>query len=154
MTLKAFPQQSEKGLTLIEVLASLVILSIIIVSLLSIFVQSSKTNRLSKNIMNATYLAETQIEEINNLNNNLQTKSLDELSKQVLTKGYTTIGSSIDPSCTGSTKCFGMSKAGQYVYVQLKTNSADIGKVLVKVYRDDTRTNQAAQMEMILSWKN
>lgn len=39
---------NEKGMTLVEILASIVILSIIIVSLLSMIVQSSRTNAISK----------------------------------------------------------------------------------------------------------
>lgn len=147
---------SEKGMTLIEILASIVVLSIIIVSFLSMFVQSSKTNSLSKDIDNATYLAETQIEEINNMNNSLTKPSLFNLSTLILGKKDNSTNSNIyntdpDRSCTN---CFDMNdKSGRFVLIQLKSVSSDLGKVIVIVYKDDKKLNQEAQMEMLLTWK-
>jgi type II secretory pathway pseudopilin PulG len=135
---------SEKGITLIEILASLVILSIIIVSLLSMFIQSSKTNNVSKRMVDATYLAETYVEEINNMNNGLTTPSLDNLNTR-LTSTYT-----VDNSCS---KCYGVSRDGHYILIQLKGVSTELGKVVVKIFKDNTKTKQEAQMELLLSWK-
>lgn len=140
---------TEKGLTLIEILASIVILSLIVVSFLSMFVQSSRTNNFSKRIVDATYVAETQMEEINNLNKSLASSSLANLADEIKNKnGYTT-----DSSCSN---CYAKPISGHYVLVQFKnvsTVSTDLGKVLIKVYKDNSKTSQEAQMEMIVTWK-
>lgn len=136
---------SEKGMTLVEILVSIIILSIIIVSLLSMFVQSSQTNRVSKNMMDATYLAESQMEEINNMNTSAVSSSIDNLSSQLVAKGYTQ-----DNSCS---YCYSLAKNGHYVFVQLSNVSTDLGKVIVRIYKDNKKTSQEAQMELVISWK-
>ncbi|PLS01316.1 type II secretion system protein [Neobacillus cucumis] len=135
---------TEKGLTLIEILVSIVILSIIVVSFLSMFVQSSRSNNFSKRIVDATYVAETQMEELNNMNKSLASPSLANLSTEIK-KSYT-----VDSSCSD---CFGKTTSGHYVLVQLKNVSTELGKVIVKIYKDNSKTSQEAQMELNVSWK-
>lgn len=132
-----------KGMTLIEVLASLVILSIIVVSILPFFIQSSRTSNLTESIVSATLLAETEMENIINMNTTHPSKSLEEFSNQILARGYER-----DPSCNG---CYGMYKDRYYVSVQLNDISSNMGKVILRVY-DDNKNRIASQMEMILSW--
>ena len=55
---------NEKGVTLVEVIASLVLLTILLISFFTLFVQSSKTTKSSAQIVDATYLAQTEMEEI------------------------------------------------------------------------------------------
>ncbi|MGN7295643.1 prepilin-type N-terminal cleavage/methylation domain-containing protein [Ferdinandcohnia sp. SAFN-114] len=137
--------KNQNGITLLEILASIVILSIIIVSITPMFIQSSRANHLSKNITESTYLAESEMEEIINLNTNSTTRSLTDLSNKLQNKGYRN-----DPSCTN---CYGNSKEGRYVFVQIKDHSTDLGKVVLKVYRDTSKKELESQMEMIISWK-
>ncbi|MGR6896775.1 type IV pilus modification PilV family protein [Rummeliibacillus sp. BSL5] len=54
--------QNEKGLTLVEVIASFVLLIIILFSFFTLFVQGSKTTKSSKSIVDATYIAQTEME--------------------------------------------------------------------------------------------
>lgn len=51
-------------MTLVEVLASILLLSIIIVTFLTFFIQSRKTVEVSDEISDATYMAQTEIENI------------------------------------------------------------------------------------------
>lgn len=60
---------NDRGLTLIEVIASLVIISIILISLLGLFVQSKKTNVSSEGIHDATYEAQKAMEQLYTLSN-------------------------------------------------------------------------------------
>ena len=136
---------SEQGLTLIEVLASIVILFIIIVSMVPMLTQSAKTNSISQNITDTTYLAQKEMEEIINMNSNSESPSLAKLSEQILIRGY-----SNDIACSS---CYGLNKDGHYVFVQLKTLSDELGKVVLKIYQDDNKNKQETQMEMILSWE-
>ncbi|TMW72049.1 type IV pilus modification PilV family protein [Alteribacter natronophilus] len=54
---------SEKGESLIEILASLVLLSIIIVPFMAFFTGSSQSASTSERIMDATYLAQMKMEQ-------------------------------------------------------------------------------------------
>jgi prepilin-type N-terminal cleavage/methylation domain-containing protein len=140
---------NEKGLTLIEVLASIVILSIIGVSLLTFFVQSARSNNLSKTMMDATYVAQSNIEEINNLNNNsLIPTNITILGDKIKNTGFV---SDTSPG-TGCSSCYKKNLIGnnQFIHVKLTNHSDSLGKVLVKVF---TGTKQEAQMEMLISWK-
>ncbi|WP_054772309.1 MULTISPECIES: type IV pilus modification PilV family protein [Lysinibacillus] len=54
----------QKGLTLVEVIASIVLISIILLSFMGIFMQSNKTTATSGDIVNATYIAQKEMENI------------------------------------------------------------------------------------------
>ncbi|AGK55096.1 hypothetical protein B1NLA3E_16760 [Bacillus sp. 1NLA3E] len=138
---------SEKGITLIEILASMVILSIIIVSLIAMFVQSSRTNAMSKNIMDATYIAETNMEEIYNIV--VASTSYDIATAAIVSKGYT------QASKTTTNAFYQKNVTGHYVSIELvPTINSSLVKVRVKVFKDNTKTKKEAQMEILLSWKN
>lgn len=136
---------SQEGLTLVEILASIVLLSIIIIYLLSFFTQSTKVNKYSKNITDATYLAETQMEETYNWNKSLTTPSLANLATSIKSNGF-----KADPACSD---CYGISRNGFYVVIRLKNVSESLGKAIVLVYKGDKMNAPEAQMEMLLSWK-
>jgi type II secretion system protein I len=52
----------QKGFTLIEVLLAIAIFAIIALPLMSVFVQSAKTDRAARDVMNANYVAQDYIE--------------------------------------------------------------------------------------------
>ena len=62
--LKLKLQKNEKGISLVEVLASIVILTLLLTTFLMMFVQSAKTNKKSEEIIDATYIAQTEMENI------------------------------------------------------------------------------------------
>ncbi|SOB93928.1 prepilin-type N-terminal cleavage/methylation domain-containing protein [Ureibacillus xyleni] len=53
---------NESGVSLIEVVASIVILSIILVSIYTMLTQSARTTKNNEDIVKATYLAQTEME--------------------------------------------------------------------------------------------
>lgn len=55
---------SETGVTLVELLAAIGILSIVVTSFLGFFIQAAKTNQYTSNINETTFLAQEQMEEI------------------------------------------------------------------------------------------
>ncbi|HLR42322.1 MAG TPA: type II secretion system protein [Pseudogracilibacillus sp.] len=55
---------NERGVTLVELLASIVIVTIILISVISIFNLTMKSNRTSEEIIDATYVAQTEMEKI------------------------------------------------------------------------------------------
>ncbi|MBK5251970.1 MAG: type II secretion system protein [Peptostreptococcaceae bacterium] len=58
--------KNEKGITLIELLVSLVVLSILLVSFYGIFTNAAKLDIRSKNEMTANYLAQQIVAEVKN----------------------------------------------------------------------------------------
>ncbi|MGJ7920537.1 hypothetical protein [Neobacillus sp. LXY-4] len=137
---------SDKGVSLVEILASIVILSIIIISLITMFIQSSRTNSVSKNMMDATYVAEANMEEIYNIV--VSSTSYDIATAAVTSKGYTQL------SKTSTNAFFEKNEAGHYVYIELvPTPNSSLVKVRVKVYKDRSKADKKAQMEILLSWK-
>ncbi|MFS0775783.1 prepilin-type N-terminal cleavage/methylation domain-containing protein [Neobacillus sp. 3P2-tot-E-2] len=132
---------NEKGLTLIEILASIVILSIIIISLLSFFVQSSRSTNVSKSIMNATYIAQTTMEEMYSVIT--ATKSINELSKPAT---YNEIVK------TANQVVYQKNVSNHSVTVELTPYTVDASLVNLKV-KVNKDTKQEAQMEMLVSWK-
>lgn len=137
---------SDKGMTLIEILASMVILSVIVVSLLSMFVQSARSNNVSKTIMGATYIAETHMEEIYSLA--VASTSLDIASTAIVNKGYTLV------SKTSEQASYGRNVTGHYVFIELASASGDpLVKAKVKVFKDQSKSVKEAQMEMLIAWK-
>lgn len=56
--------RGERGVTLLEVLASIVILSIIVVTFLTFFIQSARTTNRSEGVLDSAFFAQTEMEEI------------------------------------------------------------------------------------------
>lgn len=54
----------ENGVTLVELLAAIAILSIIVTGFLGFFIQAAKTNQHTNAVNEATFLAQEQMEEI------------------------------------------------------------------------------------------
>ncbi len=54
----------QDGLTLVEVLASIVILSMIVVTFLTFFINSARTTKVSETMLDASYVAQEKMESI------------------------------------------------------------------------------------------
>lgn len=133
---------SEKGLTLIEILASITILSFLITSFLAMFIQSAQTNHFSESKMNATYTAEAAMEEMSNL-----VTSAASLNNLAVPAGYSTA------DCP---TCYDKSVPGHFIYIKVyeKHPGDGLASVLVIVYHNSSKTKLEAQMENLLSWKD
>src|SRR5699024_8937847 len=107
----------EKGLTLVEVLASFVILSIVLVIFLSIFIQSAKTNQTSEEIVDATYIAQTEMELI-----------YEESLKD------TPMLTSIEYDETPEPNKYKKEKDDFFIEVELINFEEDMKRIIIKVY--------------------
>ena len=76
--------KSQKGLSLIEVVVSSVIISILLISFISFFLHTTKTTNSSDKIIHATYTAQTEMEHIYSYTN----KSYNELEGFLIQDGY------------------------------------------------------------------
>lgn len=58
------PIRTEKGFTLVEVIAAVILIGIILISFIGIFVQTTKTRVASEQLVDATYYAQQEMEKI------------------------------------------------------------------------------------------
>ncbi|KGR91245.1 hypothetical protein CD30_07340 [Ureibacillus massiliensis 4400831 = CIP 108448 = CCUG 49529] len=88
--MKLSNMNNESGISLIEVVASVVILTIILLGFFGMFLQSAKTTQTSEEIVDATYIAQKNMEELY-----LQTKngvySINNYEDAISNLGYTKI---------------------------------------------------------------
>lgn len=135
-------RHNEKGLTLAEVLASIVILSIILIAGLSIIIQSAKTNKTSENIIDATYIAQKEMENIYEENHNDSSifKSLAGYEKQTAIEDW---------------DIYHVEREDYFVEVRVKESEQSPGmvRIVIQVYEDETKTMSRAQMENLFKWE-
>lgn len=131
--------KNQDGLTLVELLGSIVILSIILVSFLGFFIQSARTTKVSGEIIDASYIAQQQAEEIYNHTNY---RSYDELIEYLKSGGS---GYTLEPLHPHDK--FSITKDGYLIEVIIYPEGtyADLYTLLVKVFDPDR--NPAAQVE-------
>lgn len=135
---------NERGVTLVELLASIVIVTIILISVISIFNLTMKSNRTSEEIIDATYVAQTEIEKIYAL-------SKKDISNPKLTDiGYEKIAGESDWDIFKEAT---PQYEGFFVQVKQK-EQAETGlmRIVVNVYEDSAFTKSQAQMEHLLEW--
>ena len=120
----------EKGLTLIEVILSLVILGIIIVPFLNMFIFSTMANRKSENILDATYVAQNIMEQRYN-----ESKDGNEIPED---------GEDEYPDPLG----------GGYWVKEIISVEDNLVGVIVEVYSDKSKEKLEAQMETYLLWNS
>ena len=131
---------SQKGISLIEVVASIVIISIILISFFGLFVQSSKTEKSSEQIIDATYVAQVEMEKIYELSKDISQTNLEE---QLTSVGYLV---SEEPNTT-YTKVQG----NFYITLRIRDySSATLKNIIIEVYEGNILKSK---MENIYSWK-
>lgn len=140
--------KNEKGLTLVEVLVSITILSIIVVTFLTFFIQSSKTNNVSQKISESIYVAQTEMEEIYNLSNTVSyiyaiNTLIDNNTVESIEGGY--IFSKYDED-------YKINSTITSVWDKNDIEITDLKSILVEVYNSDNKLE--AQVESKLLWGN
>ncbi|WP_074600871.1 type IV pilus modification PilV family protein [Sediminibacillus halophilus] len=142
MKIKEWLMKNESGLTLIEVVVSIAILSIIITTFFAFFAQAAKTNKNADSIVTATYVAERYMEEIYHLSvsctgyTECENKLADEYGNEEGGGKYTEVAD------------------GYEVKIELKPllENSSLGNVMVKVYQSGS-SKLEAQMETTINWK-
>ena len=131
---------SSKGLTLIEILGSIVILGIISVSFITLFIQSARTTTISEIMLDATYLAQTQMEEFYHLKN-LSDKELTDLGFEKK-----------EMDCENAS-CYSKESEGYYIWTEFQdsTDHSQLVRVIVKVFNNEQKEKLQAQMETLIS---
>jgi len=135
---------NQNGLTLVEVLAAVTILSIIAIPFIMVTLNFARTGGDSQKLLDATYVAQTQIEEIYNLSTRY---SRDDGLKQLENSGF-----SIDDHCERDT-CYYKVERDYYIRVEIQIKDEPMTDVLVRVYSDPSMKKAMAQMERLVIWK-
>lgn len=133
---------SERGITLIEILASIAILSLIIMTFLPMFTQSMRSTKVSSDTMDATYIAQSTMEEVYNVSMSHPFKDASEQLSEM-----TFIGIENDKNLLAQYK------DGAYIELSLGKPFNGLSNVIVRVYTDETKSELKAQMETIYRWE-
>lgn len=131
---------NEKGFTLVEVMASFVILAILLTAFFTFFIQTAKTGKSSENIVDATYIAQSEMEKAFAVS-----KKVTNREEAIKSLGYKKEDSSSD-----------FTKKDSKITIKLKlkgNNSApNLTNIIIEVY-ENNENNLKAKMEDVFVWK-
>lgn len=142
--------RNNKGLSLIEILISIIILSIMVGPFLAMFVHSTKTNLNTREMVDATYIAQGCMEDVYYLSTKSSHSSFDDTRNELVTQGYS-------ETITGSEYVYTKKVDNLYVKIRIDTSayltlSADTFKVIIEVYFDAAYHELEAKMENVVVW--
>lgn len=149
--------KKDRGMTLVEVLASLVLLSIMIVSFLAIFPTVAKQNKTSEEFMDATYIAQSSMEHIIRIKD--QNNSLHEMvnkltAEETNSQGEKNINYKAVSSTANEIVLERVASMPSYkvtiIFDKLKTYQTSHVRVIVS--QIGSKEKPRAQMETILWW--
>ncbi|WP_211356384.1 prepilin-type N-terminal cleavage/methylation domain-containing protein [Psychrobacillus lasiicapitis] len=145
-TMKFSARLNTKGLTLIEILVSIILITIIITTFFSLFIQSARTSKTSEEVVDATYVAQSEMEQIYEISRNGDYNSgIDEIRKNLRYKQLT----STNPGEQKFTKTID----GLYIYLKLKKHTyPGMSYLVIEVFETENGTRPRAKMETILEW--
>lgn len=136
---------NEDALTLAEVLASVVVLTIILILFSSIFAQSWRTTKSSENILDATYYAQLHMENMYALSKDIKLSDRDDklvddlnFNKETDEEEWSVFRKDVEGG------------AGE-VFVKFKKEE-DLIRVLVQVH-EQGNIKPAVQMENYMNWE-
>lgn len=152
MLKKLNKMRSEDGFSLIEVIISLVILTIILLSIFSLIIQAMKTREISENIIDATYIAQTEMENAFAVSNSSNfNERITSIQNQL---NYPT------PISTNGALIFRKKKIIEnnevIIQLELRDHSSlpNLTPIIIKVFEvRNSEEKLTAQMENILAWR-
>lgn len=138
----------EDGLTLVEVLVSFVLLTMLLTTFLMMFLQSTKANKTSENVINDTYIAQSTMEKMYAFSENTLYSKREEILLNPSVGGYT------KKSNQNGWMVFEKDDVdtNDLIKVRLKNRTGTMDRVIVEVYEMPEKTLRA-KMENVLVWK-
>lgn len=137
---------NSQGMTLVEVLAALILISILIISFLALFTTTAQQQNASKEVMEGTYVAQVYMEKLAYLS---KTKSYED----TLTK----IGeeNNLSESLLGNQSAsFHLFEDNHKVVIELfKPTEEQTSRLIVRVFDVQQPEKIEAQMETIIWWR-
>lgn len=151
--------RNEKGFTLVEVVASLLLITIILISFIGLLIQSDKSTTTSSSIVDTTYLAQTDMESVYK-NSKDKTKKFSDIENSLFepADGYpllNTLGSSqtasSDPNY--STIYTFEKTVDEYrciLTIKRRTDKISLTNIIIEVYEN---TILKSKIENIYTWE-
>jgi type II secretory pathway pseudopilin PulG len=133
---------SESGITLVEIIASIAILSLVILTFLPLFSQSMRSTKVASDMLDSTYLAQSTLENVYHLT------TVYPFSEAVNHVDDMTFLGTEDKWYR-----YVQYKDGAYIELLIEVPDNELSNILVKVYSDDTKSKLEAQMETIYRWE-
>ncbi|SOB93915.1 prepilin-type N-terminal cleavage/methylation domain-containing protein [Ureibacillus xyleni] len=155
---KEYQNINNNGLTLIEVLASIVLIGIILLSFSPLLLQGAKGGKASEEIVNSTYEAQTAMEGIFSVSNTPQYSSVlqTEIEQDFVSLGYRK-----NSNASTSTKLvyeLGNPSSTDSLNVEATIQRDPSGKIvsgnlvkIVLIFHEDGKTK--AKLENVMAWK-
>lgn len=140
---------NKDGFTLVEVLASIVLLTLILTTFLMMFAMGAKTNVASETIFDSTYEVQNELEKI------IELSSRPTVPENRLFIIQEELGYDRQPSILKSEVDWDvLSKDVQHykMNIYLEKTEDQLARVLVELV-EEPNTNPKAQMETILTWE-
>lgn len=158
--------RSSIGISLVEVLAGFIILTIILISFMSILVQTKKTNASSEEIQEATYLAQAEMEEIylksdsGGLLGELSASELEVNHKSYIKKSETSSDYNECKNVTSHQKVYSIIYEGRVeayisnlkIDLTCRPNNNILGRVMIELV-DPSLNSSKAKIENAYIWK-
>lgn len=146
-------QKARAGVTLIELILSIAIIGIIVVSFIPLFVITSNTNSKSQAALKSTYLGKDAMEVAYTLSRNIDYEKIesdleDRLEIELKEQNYSKIPNNERSDEDG----FWYKKDDKYLNIKF-TKTDNLVKVIVKVYKHNNRNELEVQYESLYSWK-
>jgi len=141
-----FEFKKEKGLTLIEVLVSIVLLSLILIMFFSMFIQTAKVNNSSETIIDATYIAQTEMERIYSYSKNTSYSKREDALADLNFNKVANIDDWIIFEKNDSNSDFKI-----VVKLQKQQLEENMNRLILEVYNGDD--NIQAKMENAILWR-
>jgi prepilin-type N-terminal cleavage/methylation domain-containing protein len=137
---------NNKGLTLVEVLVSIILISLVLFTFFSFLIQSAKTGKTSEEVVDGTYLAQLEMEKLYEVSRKEDFNSgIDEIVNSLTYKQIT--------STTQDEYVFEKSIDGKNIKLKLKEHSyPGMSYLVIEVFDQENGTRPRAKMETILEW--
>ncbi|MFJ7735047.1 hypothetical protein ACIQ2D_01795 [Lysinibacillus sp. NPDC097287] len=142
---------NESGYSLIEVIASIILITIILLSFFTLLINSAKTTKTSESIVDYTYLAQKEMENAYEKSALSTSEKWEDIKNDIPSLGYTFLEEK-----NGYT-IFKKTIIEENVDVLLKikmhepTKYVHLTKIIIEVYDAETSILKS-QLETILSW--
>lgn len=137
---------NNKGLTLVEVLASVILISVILFTFFSFFIQSAKTGKTSEEVVDATYIAQVEMEKLYEISNKGGFKSgINEIVNSLSYK-------QLAPDSSKEYR-YSKSQEGFYLKLTFKEHTyPGMSYLVIEVFEHEQNIRPRAKMETILEW--
>ncbi len=131
---------NKTGFTLIELILSIAIIGIILISFIPLFVMSAKTNSSSESSLDSTYLGKDEMERAYEWSRTMDYKDLKE---ELIKKNY---------NYNDVDDCFTKEYDDKRHLVIVLNEEGNLIRVKVKIYKDSTMNKLEVQYESLYSW--